>query len=317
MQPMIRHRAALVTAALAVACLVAWRLPARPETPSVDDATVAVGRMIYRRGESQSRPPITAILAPGEAPVPAAVLPCVGCHGKTGRGRPEGGVVPADLSPEILSVPRRASPDHPGRPAYSPALLTRAITMGFDAGGRALASTMPRFQMSIADVTALVAYLPHLGHEPEPGVTDDELRIAVVGSPAAQQAARAYFDAVTRAGGIYRRRIAISRDDEALAGIAASVRSPLADPDTPWIDDAPRDSTARVAFHLFPTARARDEAIIVRAAAMVLVEALRACGRDVTREQLVQSLEAIHRFDAGLDAPVSFARGQHIGVAAD
>ena len=312
----LSHRA-LLTASVAVVALVTWRLTTRPVPPPPDDATLTAGRTIYRHGESRAQPPITAVLAPGEAPVPAAVLPCVGCHGKTGRGRPEGGVVPADLTPETLSIPRRASADRPGRPAYTPALLKRAITMGFDAGGRPLASTMPRFQMSIADLTALVAYLPQLGHEPEPGVTDDEIRIAVVGSPAARDAVRAYFDATTRAGGVYRRRIVIARDDEAFAGIAASDRPSLASDDTPWIDDSPHGAPAPAIFHLFPTARPRDQATVTRAAALLLVAALRACGRDLTREQLVQSLEAIHRVDAGLDTPVSFARGQHIGVAAD
>ncbi|MEO7733906.1 MAG: hypothetical protein ABIY55_23280, partial [Kofleriaceae bacterium] len=236
---------------------------------------------------------------------------------------PEGGVVPADLTPEVLDVPRRATVDRRGRPAYTTALLKRAITMGFDAGGRPLAPTMPRFQMSLDELAALVAYLPRLGHEPEPGVSDDEIRIAVVGSPAATNAARAYFDTVARAGGIYRRSIVVSREGEPVfAGIGeAPDRAPQVerDDDTPWIDGAPPRGAAptRVAFHLLPRMRELDEATVVRAAARVLVEALRACGRELTQDQLVQALETVHRFDAGVGAPLSFSRGQHIGVAAE
>ena len=294
-------------------------------------AAVAVGRAIYRRGEGRSRHPITAVLAPGEDPVPAAILPCAGCHGRTGRGRPEGGVVPADLTPEVLGAPRRAAVDRPGRPAYTAALLQRAITLGFDAAGRPLAPTMPRFQMSLDDLAALVAYLPRLGHEAEPGLGDDEVRIAVVGSPAAQRAARAYFDAVARDGGVYRRRIVVAPAAEAgeagepvfagIGGQADCARPVDGDDDIPWIDAAPPPGTtgapARSAFHLFARAPGLDEAALVRAEAMVLVAALRQCGREVTREQLVQALEAVHGFDGGLGEPLSFSRGRHIGTATD
>lgn len=339
MLPTVMHRRAALVTTTAVAALVgvgvvALRIaPRTPDAPpgavpgastgSGPDAASAAGRAIYRRGEGRSQRPITAVLAPGEDPILAAVVPCAGCHGKAGRGRPEGGVVPADLTPEVLGAPRRAAGDHPGRPAYTPALLQRAITMGFDAGGRPLDAAMPRFQMSIADLAALLAYLPRLGHEPEPGVTDEEIRVAVVGSPAAADAARGVFGAVARAGGVYRRIIAVARDGEpALAGIrVASDPAPRADGDeqTPWIDDAPPRGAGtapeRFAFHLLPDARGLDEATLARAGAMVLVEALRQCGRELTRDRLVQALEAVHRFDAGLGAPLSFSHGRHIGIA--
>jgi len=335
----IHRRAALVTTAAAATLvglgLLALRVVLRTsdaasqavrlETSgsSPDAATVAAGRAIYRRGEGPSQHPITALLSPGEDPVPAAVVPCAGCHGKGGRGRPEGGVVPADLTPEVLGVPRRTAGDHPGRPAYTPALLKRAITMGLDAGGRPLEPTMPRFQMSLDDLAALVSYLPRLGHEPEPGLTDEDIRVAVVGSPAAQRAARGYFDAVARAGGVYRRSIVVGLDGEpVLAGIGGgSDRTRLVDSDEeiPWLDGAPprEPGTApeRSTFHLFPSAPGLDDATLARAEAMVLVEALRQCGREVTRERLVQALETVHRFDGELGAPLSFSRGRHIGMA--
>lgn len=299
----------------------------RVETPgsAPDAATAAAGRAIYRRGEGRSQRPITAVLAPGEDPVPAGVVPCAGCHGKAGRGRPEGGVVPADLTPDVLGVPRRATVDRPGRPAYTPALLKRAITMGFDAGGRPLDAAMPHFQMSVDDLAALLAYLPRLGHEPEPGLTDEEIRVAVVGSPVANHAARGVFEAVVRAGGIYRRSIAVALDGEpVLAGMSSGSdhgRLAGSDEETPWIDGAPPHgaSTApeRFAFHLFPSARGLDEAALARAEAMVLVEALRQCGRELTRDRLVQALEAVHRFDAGLGAPLSFSHGRHIGITTE
>jgi ABC-type branched-subunit amino acid transport system substrate-binding protein len=76
----------------------------------------------------------------------------------------------------------------------------------------------------------------------------------------------------------------------------AAARAELAGP-TPGVPDAHRG--ARVAAH---------------GAAAVLVEALRRSGRHLSRERLVDQLEALHEFEPGLVPPVSYGRNRHVGT---
>src|SRR5271165_1446203 len=62
------------------------------------------GRMIYLSGETSSGRPITARIGDGP-PLPATTLACVQCHGADGRGRPEGGVTPSDITWANLTRP--------------------------------------------------------------------------------------------------------------------------------------------------------------------------------------------------------------------
>ncbi|MEE8350344.1 MAG: hypothetical protein V3R94_12285 [Acidobacteriota bacterium] len=56
------------------------------------------GREIYLKGTSPSGGEITALFGQADLQVPASVMPCVNCHGRDGRGRPEGGVTPSNLT---------------------------------------------------------------------------------------------------------------------------------------------------------------------------------------------------------------------------
>ncbi len=138
--------------------------------------------------------------------LPASALPCAGCHGYDGRGKPEGGVKPADISGDSLRSPSDgALTNGRKRPAYDEATLTRAVAMGIDAGRNTLDATMPRYRMSREDMRDLLAYLQLLGDERDPGLTDEAITIGVVGSaarePLEKLAARANED------GIYGRKL--------------------------------------------------------------------------------------------------------------
>lgn len=139
-----------------------------------------------------------AALGEGGTEVPAAVLPCASCHGFDGVGRPEGGVVPSDITWQALQRPavRR---DRSSRPPYDERLLIRAITMGRDSGGSPLHSAMPRYRLTREEAVALVAYLRLLGTESAPGVSDTAIRLGVVlppgeGAAARRQAIRGVLD---------------------------------------------------------------------------------------------------------------------------
>ncbi|MBL8298090.1 MAG: c-type cytochrome [Rhodanobacteraceae bacterium] len=141
--------------------------------------SAAGGEQIFRAGVSPRGTPIIATMGAGDA-VPANLLPCQNCHGSDGRGRREGGVQPADISPAALRRPLQS--ERRQRPAYDSSRLRRAITMGVDAGGQPLDTAMPRYALSLADADDLLAYLAQLDEQQEPGVTAEHLRIGVRGA---------------------------------------------------------------------------------------------------------------------------------------
>ena len=180
------------------------------------------GQHIYRQGSSPSGSEIVAVLDASGHGVPATILPCVHCHGYDGRGKPEGGVTPANITWQQLTKPYGST--HPGgrqRPPYTVALLKRAITMGLDASGQRLHVAMPRYQLSQDDMADLVAYLQQLDQLLEPGVTETMIRLGTVLPPpgllpemsqAIRAALTAYVDDINAQGGIYHRQIELHFD---------------------------------------------------------------------------------------------------------
>ncbi|HEV8578300.1 MAG TPA: ABC transporter substrate-binding protein [Thermoanaerobaculia bacterium] len=172
------------------------------------------GRQIYVEGRSPSGGEITAVMSDAGVEVPASAVPCASCHGRDGKGRPEGGVAPTDLTWANLTKPYGIT--HPsGRkhPPYDARLLKRAISLGIDPAGNALHVAMPRFRMSLQDMEDLVAHLQQLGREANPGVGDSSLAVGVLLPPASdlgraiQAVLTARFDELNRRGGVYGRRI--------------------------------------------------------------------------------------------------------------
>jgi ABC-type branched-subunit amino acid transport system substrate-binding protein len=206
--------------------------PSNPKSPEVDSGPnrsgfndseagrlgpdEARGKTIYTRGVNSSGGEIPTVLGESAAAVPAAVLRCVNCHGHDGVGRPEGGIVPPEITWRELTRPYGES--HPSgrrRPAYTPSLLGRAISMGIDSGGKPLNFAMPRYRLTHGELADLTAYLKRLGTEWDPGITPTALRIGVILPPqtlpemrrAVREPLTAYFAELNDAGGIYDRRI--------------------------------------------------------------------------------------------------------------
>src|SRR6185295_4301830 len=130
-----RRRAALVLSVLAVLfvpCL-------RAASPEESKKQLERGRQIYNEGTSPSGGEIIAVMSDAGVEVPASAVPCGGCHGRDGKGRPEGGVAPSDLTWTALTKPYGIT--HPsGRkhPPYDVKLLKRAIALGLDPAGNTL-----------------------------------------------------------------------------------------------------------------------------------------------------------------------------------
>ena len=185
-------------------------------TATALDASAARGRRIYLRGENAGPEPIVAVLEEQRVEVPATALACASCHGRDGKGRPEGGVVPASLLWRTLTRSTTRA-DGGRRPAYDERSLLRAITLGVDASGEKLHSVMPRYRLSHADARDLLAYLRQLGHDLDPGLGPDRIRLATLvtqGTDGPGEAIRALLEArldqVNRAGGIYGRQLELT-----------------------------------------------------------------------------------------------------------
>jgi ABC-type branched-subunit amino acid transport system substrate-binding protein len=225
MSPVAIRRAAAALLCLAAAALAAalaaagqdGRASARPASAAAPPADlVADGKRIYRTGRGAAGPEITAVIGgEGGSEVSAAELPCAGCHGADGRGRPEGGITPSDLTWEALTRPYGVSrPGGRRHPPYDERTLKRAITLGIDAAGGPLQPAMPRYRLTQAQAAALIAYLRRLGHEVDPGVTAERLRVGVLLPPGPESdEVRRNLDAfathVAAAGGIYGRSLEI------------------------------------------------------------------------------------------------------------
>jgi ABC-type branched-subunit amino acid transport system substrate-binding protein len=165
------------------------------------------GQALFLSGQSNEGL-VTASVGAGNVQVPVAIVPCASCHGRDGRGRPEGGVTPPNITWPVLSAYYAAAVRQ--RPAYSDTLAIRAITLGLDSGGHQLDPTMPRFHLSQSDAAALVAYLKRLGNLSEPGLRDDALSIGTVlgqRESAVGFALSAYFDKTNHDGGLLGRQL--------------------------------------------------------------------------------------------------------------
>lgn len=183
----------------------------------------AAGKRIYLEGTGSSDAPIYALVGAGDTSMPAALLPCGSCHGVDGRGRPEGGVRPPDITWQRLSTAYGQRLDS-GRsyPAYDEAALVRALSEGRDPAGNRLDPAMPRFVMSLRDMRNLTKYLKRLEDDRDPGVQDALLRIGTLlpanGPLAASGETVAAVLAgvigrINDAGGIYGRKIELVISD--------------------------------------------------------------------------------------------------------
>ena len=106
----------------------------------------ARGKQIYLEGEGNSGTVIIARVGQENTELPASAVPCAGCHGPDGRGRPEGGVLPSDITWSYLT--RAYGHQHAyGRkhPAFNEASVVTAITRGVDPAGNRLDPAMPRY----------------------------------------------------------------------------------------------------------------------------------------------------------------------------
>ncbi|MDE1164583.1 MAG: ABC transporter substrate-binding protein [Pseudomonas sp.] len=180
-------------------------------------AIESAGKRLYREGLSSSGEPIMARVGAADISVPATALPCAGCHGTDGLGRPEGGIRPADLSWRRLAGAHGQQRIN-GRdyPAYNDATLARAVQEGRDPANNRLDPSMPRFVLTLNDQRNLTAYLKRLQDEQDPGLEPDRLRLGTLlptRGPLAEEGATVAailtgsIARINQAGGIHGRQL--------------------------------------------------------------------------------------------------------------
>jgi ABC-type branched-subunit amino acid transport system substrate-binding protein len=179
------------------------------------------GRRIYFEGTSESGRPVNAIVGRSLDPIPAALVACGNCHGRDGRGRAEGGIVPSELRWPTL-VRSRPAAERRGRLAYTEPLVGRAIAMGLDPAGSPLDPGMPRYRIAPEDLSDLIAYLKALGTEADPGVAPDSVTVGTLlpsqkTLPGLREAIvrtlKAYAEDVNSRGGLFHRVILLEFED--------------------------------------------------------------------------------------------------------
>jgi ABC-type branched-subunit amino acid transport system substrate-binding protein len=181
------------------------------------------GRAIYHEGESASGAPITVLVSRGSTPISAALLPCAGCHGKDGKGRPEGGVKPSNITWKTLTASYGHDHDY-GRshPAFDEMSLARSVIIGRDPANNELDMAMPRYSMSEADMMDLVAYIKKVEVDLDPGLDENVIRLGTLlpqegplqGLGKSMQSVLAgYFADINSNGGIHGRRIELVAGD--------------------------------------------------------------------------------------------------------
>jgi ABC-type branched-subunit amino acid transport system substrate-binding protein len=180
-------------------------------------AAEARGKQFYLTGDSPSGKPVKARVGLESIELPSTNVPCGSCHGEDGHGRPEGGIVPTDITFEYLTLSYGHSHDN-GRKhaAFTADTIITAINGGIDSAGNRLDFAMPRYTLSDSESADLIAYLKRLSTDVDPGLTGTTIRLGTLlptQGPLADMGLAmknillAYFNEVNAQGGIYNRKI--------------------------------------------------------------------------------------------------------------
>lgn len=181
------------------------------------NALEAAGKRLYRSGLTASGSAVSARVGAQESAVPGNTVPCVNCHGADGKGRPEGGVRPPEISWRELIKPYGHQHESGRRHgAFDEAGFYRALTEGRDPAGNRLNPAMPRYALARSDAAALAAYLQKIDDDHDPGVHAGVLRVGTMlplAGPLAETArlvekvVQGVFARVNAGGGLHGRRL--------------------------------------------------------------------------------------------------------------
>jgi len=203
--------------AAAIGLGLAAVLNAGPARAGAD--TDELGRRIFLEGRNARGEPIRAVLGVQGLALTGAPVACGNCHGADGRGRPEGGVVPPDITWDELTKPYgHVRPGGRRHGPFDERSFALSVTEGIDPDGQRIDGAMPRYSLSRSEMDALIAYLQRLAQVRDPGIGENVLRLGTV-LPSAGSAAElggavravlaTYADEVNAQGGVHGRKLEI------------------------------------------------------------------------------------------------------------
>src|SRR5690606_33092515 len=76
--------------------------PAHADDPASQEER---GKRLYDKGEAAAGARVTAAVGQTSVVIPATRVPCASCHGSDGRGRPDAGVIPSNITWANLTKP--------------------------------------------------------------------------------------------------------------------------------------------------------------------------------------------------------------------
>lgn len=150
------------------------------------------GEAIYRKGVLISGEALEAKRDDGTTSVGGDAA-CINCHQRSGLGSKEGRISIPPITGRYLFHARASSIENldlpyvegirPNREPYTDESLAKAIREGVDSEGKPLNYLMPRYQLSDADMAALIGHLKQLDQRRLPGVDDTVLHFATIITP--------------------------------------------------------------------------------------------------------------------------------------
>ena len=157
----------LVLAAIGTLGLAAmWSLPGDARTPVGLDRFTSDGQRVYYTGLDENGDPIPREV-PGSSIVGGRMMrnaACVDCHREDGRGGTLGmmmrGVEVPDIRYSALTSPHTEGEE--AEPAWTSDEIARAIRDGVEPNGQTLKAPMPRWDMTDAQLRAVIEYLKEL-----------------------------------------------------------------------------------------------------------------------------------------------------------
>jgi ABC-type branched-subunit amino acid transport system substrate-binding protein len=188
----------------------------------------AAGKRLYLEGIGSSGTSVKARIGAQDVRVEGFAVPCGSCHGPDGKGRPEGGLRPPEITWTELAKSYGHQHDN-GRehPAFDAATFFRGVTEGIDPARHHLDPAMPRYALTRNDADALVAYLQRIDDDHDPGLKPANVRLGIVLPRTGPQAEagqclekilQGVFEQANVAGGIHGRKLELVVVDAAANG---------------------------------------------------------------------------------------------------
>jgi hypothetical protein len=154
---------------------------------------LSLGQRIYNEGKLSSGAELTGTRL-GNSVVSGDSAACVSCHRRSGMGQVEGDILVQPITGAYLfatnddkrlatmdpHVSKRFNQTHE---PYDNSTLDAAIRHGINSQGREMSVLMPRYNLSEAELNALIVYLKQLSLQWSPGVTQTNISFATVITP--------------------------------------------------------------------------------------------------------------------------------------